>query len=44
MPSILTEGMFLAIPEQESALRSTIGQQMYAEGVYAGIIEYLKAR
>ena len=41
MPSILTEGMFLAIPEQESALRSTIGQQMYAEGVYAGILAYL---
>lgn len=42
MPSILTEAMFMAIPEQESALRSPLGQRMYAEGVYAGVLEYLK--
>lgn len=42
MPSILTEGMFMAIPEQEAALRSPIGQRMYAEAVYNGIVAYLK--
>ncbi len=41
MPSILTEAMFMAIPEQESALRTPLGQRMYAEGVYAGILAYL---
>lgn len=42
MPSILTEGMFMAIPEQEAALRSPIGQRMYAEGVYNGVVAFLK--
>ncbi len=42
MPSILTEAMFMAIPEQESALRTPLGQKMYAEGVYNGVVEYLK--
>jgi len=41
MPSILTEAMFMAIPEQEAALRTPLGQRMYAEGVYAGILAYL---
>jgi N-acetylmuramoyl-L-alanine amidase len=44
MPSILTEAMFMAIPEQESALRTPLGQRMYAEGVYNGVLEYLKSR
>ncbi len=44
MPSILTEAMFMAIPEQESALRTPLGQRMYAEGVYNGVVEYLKSR
>jgi N-acetylmuramoyl-L-alanine amidase len=43
MPSILTEGMFLAIPVQEAALRTPLGQRMYAEGVYAGLVAYLGA-
>jgi N-acetylmuramoyl-L-alanine amidase len=42
MPSILTEGLFMAIPEQEAALRTPLGQRMYAEGVYNGIVDYLK--
>jgi N-acetylmuramoyl-L-alanine amidase len=41
MPSILTEGMFMAIPEQEAALRTALGQRMYAEGVYNGVVAYL---
>jgi N-acetylmuramoyl-L-alanine amidase len=44
MPSILTEGMFMAIPEQEEALRLPAGQKMYAAGVYAGIVDFLKGR
>jgi N-acetylmuramoyl-L-alanine amidase len=44
MPSILTEAMFMAIPEQEAALRLPAGQKMYAAGVYAGIVDYLKGR
>ncbi len=44
MPSILTEAMFMAIPEQESALRTPLGHRMYAEGVYNGVLEYLKSR
>ena len=43
MPSILTEAMFMAIPEQESALRTPLGQRMYAEGVYSGVLAYLKS-
>ncbi|HEX5004274.1 MAG TPA: N-acetylmuramoyl-L-alanine amidase [Gemmatimonadales bacterium] len=42
MPSILTEAMFMAIPEQEAALRTPAGQKLYAEGVYEGIVAYLK--
>ncbi len=42
MPSILTEGMFMAIPEQEAALRTALGQRMYAEGVYNGVVAYLR--
>ncbi len=42
MPSILTEAMFMAIPEQEAALRTPLGQKMYAEGVYNGVVEYLR--
>jgi N-acetylmuramoyl-L-alanine amidase len=42
MPSILTEAMFMAIPEQEAALRLPAGQKLYAAGVYAGIVNYLK--
>jgi len=41
MPSILTEGMFMAIPEQEEALRLPAGQKIYAAGVYAGVVAYL---
>jgi N-acetylmuramoyl-L-alanine amidase len=43
MPSVLVEGMFMMIPEQESALRSLVGQQAYAEAVRAGIRAFLKS-
>ena len=44
MPSILTEGMFMMIPEQEAALRSVSGQRLYAQAVYDGTVAFLKGR
>lgn len=44
MPAVLTEGMFMAIPEQEAALRSPAGQRLYAQGVYEGVVAFLKWR
>jgi N-acetylmuramoyl-L-alanine amidase len=42
-PSILTEGLFMIVPEQEAALRSAQGQQRYAQGVFDGLREFLLA-
>ena len=42
MPSALTEGLFLMIPEQEAVLRSEHGQQAYARGVVNGIEAFLR--
>ncbi len=36
-PSILTEGMYMIVPQQEAALRSTEGQHRYAQGVVDGL-------
>ena len=44
MPSILTEGLFMMIPEQEYALRTTEGRRRYAEGVRDGLERFLRAR
>jgi N-acetylmuramoyl-L-alanine amidase len=44
MPAILTEGLFIMLPEQEAALRSDKGQALYARGVFRGIEAFLKAR
>jgi N-acetylmuramoyl-L-alanine amidase len=44
MPAILTEGMFMCIPEQEAALRSVSGQRLYAQAVYDGTLAFLKDR
>jgi N-acetylmuramoyl-L-alanine amidase len=44
MPSVLVEGMFLILPEQEAALRSPAGTQRYARGVYEGIRSFLEDR
>lgn len=40
-PSILTEGLYMIVPEQEAALRSTEGQRRYALGVLAGLRAWL---
>ncbi len=42
MPSILTEGLFVIVPEQEAALRSPRGQRLYAEAVVEGIRRFLR--
>ena len=44
MPAILTEGLFMMVPDQEAALRSPEGQRMYAQGVFEGIREFLRLR
>jgi N-acetylmuramoyl-L-alanine amidase len=41
MPSVLTEGLFMTLPDQESALRSADGRRLYAQAVMEGLREYL---
>ena len=43
MPAVLCEGLFMTIPDQEAALRTKVGQELYARGVYEGVVEYLKS-
>ncbi|HJU72801.1 MAG TPA: N-acetylmuramoyl-L-alanine amidase [Gemmatimonadaceae bacterium] len=43
MPSVLCEGAFLMIPEQEALLRTTEFQQAYARGVAEGLEAYFGA-
>lgn len=42
MPSALTEGLFMMIPEQEAMLASPDGQLRYARGVVRGIEDFLR--
>jgi N-acetylmuramoyl-L-alanine amidase len=44
MPSVLVEGMFIIMPEQETALRTTSGARRYARGVYEGIAGFLRTQ
>jgi N-acetylmuramoyl-L-alanine amidase len=44
MPSVLTEGMFMMLPEQEAALRTPGGQHLYAVAVYQGVSDFLRQR
>ncbi len=44
MPSVLSEGLFMMLPDQEAALRSAEGQERYARGVVAGTREFLQAQ
>ena len=44
LPSVLVEGMFIIIPEQEAALRSSAGVRRYARGVHDGIRGFLQDR
>ena len=43
MPAVLCEGLFMTMPDQEAALRTKEGQELYAKGVYEGIVEFLKS-
>jgi N-acetylmuramoyl-L-alanine amidase len=42
MPSALTEGLFMMIPEQEAMLASPDGQLRYARGIVRGIEDFLR--
>lgn len=44
MPAILTEGAFLMMPQQESALRTPSFQEAYARGIALGIEAFLRER
>ena len=42
MPSALTEGLFMMIPEQEAMLASPEGQLRYARGIVRGVEDFLR--
>jgi N-acetylmuramoyl-L-alanine amidase len=44
MPAVLTEGLFMILPEQEAALRSPEGIRRYAEAVRDGLRSFLRER
>jgi N-acetylmuramoyl-L-alanine amidase len=44
MPAVLTEGLFMMVPEQEAALRSERGKLEYALAVLEGVREFLRSR
>ena len=44
MPAVLTEGLFIMMPEQEAVLRTAEGQQLYALAVVEGIEAFLAGR
>jgi N-acetylmuramoyl-L-alanine amidase len=41
MPAVLTEGLFIMLPEQEAALRQEAGRRLYARAVADGIEAFL---
>jgi N-acetylmuramoyl-L-alanine amidase len=43
MPAILTEGLFMMVPDQEAVLISADGQRRYAEGLVAGAAAFLES-
>ncbi len=42
-PAVLCEGLYIILPEQEAALRSPVGQDLYARGVLDGIVAFMKS-
>jgi len=44
MPAILTEGLFMMLPDQEAVLISPEGQRRYAQGLVEGTAAFLAAR
>ena len=43
MPSVLTEGAFIMMPEQEAAVQTAEFQERYALGVADGLEAYFRA-
>ncbi len=43
MPSILCEGAFVIVPEQEAALRDPAFQRRYAAGIAEGLADYFRS-
>lgn len=41
-PSVLTEGLFIMLPEQEAAMRDPAFQLRYAEAIVAGLEQYFR--
>jgi N-acetylmuramoyl-L-alanine amidase len=41
-PAVLTEGLFLMLPEQEAAMRDPAFQRRYAEAIVAGLEAYFR--
>lgn len=44
MPALITEGLFMMVPEQEHAMRTVAGQEAYARAVAEGVEAYFKSR
>jgi N-acetylmuramoyl-L-alanine amidase len=44
MPSVLVEGLFMMLPDQEAVLASEDGQWRYARGVVEGLESFLRER
>jgi N-acetylmuramoyl-L-alanine amidase len=42
MPSVITEGLFVMMPEQEAAMRTPEGQEQYARAVADGVEAYFR--
>ncbi len=42
MPAVLTEGLFMMLPEQEALLRTPAGQAAYAGAVLDGLVDFLQ--
>jgi N-acetylmuramoyl-L-alanine amidase len=43
MPSLITEGLFMMLPDQEHAMRTAAGQERYARGVADGLEAYFRS-
>ena len=43
MPSVLTEGLFVIMPEQEAAMRSAEGRELYARGIVEGLERFFRS-
>ncbi len=41
MPSVLTEGLFMMLPDQEAALRAPQGRRLYAQAIFDGLRRFL---